>query len=314
MKVFKHALIGLCGALGVAGGWYYTSLQPLAPDAPVKVFFTVSEGASVKQVATQLENQGLIKSGDALVWYARLHKLDRKVTAGRFSLSPSMSGAEIVASLTTPGEVDNVVITFPEGFTTQQMIDRVIEKKLATRGEMKPTKNQEGYLFPDTYHFDPATFTPQLFFDTLNANFEAQTKTLHAAADAEKKDWATVVQIAAMLEKEARHAEDFPVIAGIILKRLNAGWPLGIDATLLYTDADGVLTAEDLAKDSPYNTRTRTGLPPTPIANPGLKALTAALNPSTTPYWFYITDPATGKAVYAITHEQHEKNVARFIH
>ena len=120
------------------------------------------------------------------------------------------------------------------------------------------------------------------------------------------------VIVASMVEKEVRTAEDLPIVAGIMWKRLDAEWALGIDATLLYVDADGTLSSEDLTAENPYNTRINKGLPPGAIGNPGLASLQAALYAKDSDYWFYLTD-SDGAVHYAVTNEEHEANKAQYI-
>ena len=171
----------------------------------------------------------------------------------------------------------------------------------------------EGFLFPDTYFIDSANFTVESFTRTLLENFDAKwTDEMQAAMEAESRSIREMVIVASMIEKEVRTEKDLSLVSGIIWKRLDNDWMLGIDATLLYTQNDGELSPEDLANDNPYNTRLNTGLPPTAIGNPGLASLQAALVPEISDYWFYLTDDE-GDVHYAVTNEEHEANKAEYL-
>ena len=119
-----------------------------------------------------------------------------------------------------------------------------------------------------------------------------------------------------MVEKEVNystHPNDAPLVAGIIWKRLDNDWTLGIDATLLYMDSDGKLSAEDLASTSPYNTRVQKGLTPTAISNPGIDAINAAIYPKDSDYWFYLTATESGDTIFATTNAEHEANKEKYL-
>jgi UPF0755 protein len=178
---------------------------------------------------------------------------------------------------------------------------------------MKYSPEKEGYLFPDTYFFMPDIKTDGVV-DILQKNFEDKIKTVEPAIVAFGKSEKEVITMASILEEEARTIEDWRIISGILWKRIEIGMPLQVDSTLGYVTgkASSELTSADLKMDSPYNTYTNKGLPPTPIANPGIETITAAVTPTTTPYLYYLSDK-NGVIHYAATFADHIKNREKYL-
>ncbi len=210
-------------------------------------------------------------------------------------------------------------IVFPEGFNRKEMVKRVAEVRQIAKTKRKVTpklsgnayaaasksapvpaafakdaKGTEGFLFPATYEFTPKTTSAQLVDDQIE-HFETNWAKVDLAA-AKKKNLTPydVLIIASMVEKETIAPDERPKVAAVIYNRLKAGMPLGIDATIRYgLDVPGTepLRVSQLESDSPYNTRNRTGLPPTPIANPGLASMQAAAHPAKVDYLFFVRKP-----------------------
>jgi UPF0755 protein len=311
--------------------------------------FTIAPGESFLAVATSLEREGLVRSALAFSLFLRLEGKETEVKAGTFSLSPAMTPRRIAEILTAkaPPERD-VSVTIPEGFTVWEIADRlngagIIEDRDAflnatvrippysflpcaeasgTTSCVVAVRDLEGFLFPDTYRFRKHT-TPEEIVAKFLENFDEKfTEDLRREVQEGGRSLRDVVILASLVEEEAKHDEDRPRIAGILLKRLTIGMPLQVDATVLYAKAfaqggsglsDRVLTAEDLALDSPYNTYLHAGLPPGPIANPGLKSLLAALRPEPSPYLYYLHAP-DGTTIYSRTLDEHNRAKAEFLH
>jgi UPF0755 protein len=210
-------------------------------------------------------------------------------------------------------------IVFPEGFTRKEMVKRVAEVRQIAKTKRKVTpklsgnayaaaskaarvpvgfrkdaKGSEGFLFPATYEFTPRTTSAQLVDDQLD-HFETNWAKVDLAA-AKKKNLTPydVLIIASMVEKETIAPDERPKVAAVIYNRLKAGMPLGIDATIRYgLDVPGTeaLRVSQLESDNPYNTRNRQGLPPTPIANPGLASMQAAAHPAKVNYLYFVRKP-----------------------
>jgi UPF0755 protein len=240
-----------------------------------------------------------------------------------------MTPDEAFEILTTPPEpVTTVRLTIPEGYRLMQIAERVQEvlgiranRFLRAAGETewsseyrpRNAPSLEGYLFPETYEFVEGA-TPGEVIRRLLDQFEAVAADLpwDNADDLPVEDLYDVVIVASMIEEEAALEEERAVIAGVIYNRLREGMVLGIDATLLYDDPtpDGQLSTSDLESDSPYNTRIHAGLPPTPIASPGLASLLAALEPADTPFFYYVLCGEDGHHEFGVTLEDHNRNRA----
>ena len=294
--------------------WLDSSTNPHEAE---EATFEISPGQTGKTVAQNLKDQGFIDS----YWKFYNHIKDKEIhfQAGKFSLSPAMSPQTIIDTMMGGGS--QIKVTIPEGWTIAQIDDRLFNLGLINDDQFEqctqtcPIHEQweflnegdslEGYLFPDTYFIDPASFTSEGFIHRLIQTFEKRVLPQISATNRSISD---IVIMASIVEREALLDEDYPLIAGILWKRFDNDWSIGADATLLYVlDSSDQLVA-NLDLDSPYNTRNRRGLPPTAIANPGLTALTATIYPEQSPYWFYLNDQQTGKAHYAVTNEEHNAN------
>jgi peptidoglycan lytic transglycosylase G len=326
------ALLLFLGVLG-AGAWganYYRTCKEPADVPKRPVTFTVEEGATGGDVIEDLHGRGVIPCGGFVgnLLLRGTGKADR-IRTGSFELTTGMSLDEAVLVLTTPPpKVPTVELVIPEGFTLTQIAQRV-QKDLqiparAFLGEIssgryvlppylpKGTDNPEGFLFPKTYEFVRKDVSARLVAEKLLDQFGKEAEDL--PFDRAKRLDVTpyeVVTIASMIEEEARVSRDRRLIAGVIYNRLQRGMALGIDATLLYDDPtpDGTLSTSDLAFDSPYNTRINPGLPPTPIASPGVASLRAALDPADTRFLYYVLCGTDGHHKFALTHREHLRNV-----
>lgn len=291
-----------------------------------KVVFEVEKGSSADTIADALDEANLIVSEKSFVRTLKSEDLDGSLRYGRFVLSPSMTLRDIITILTTSG-TGELAFTAPEGWTIMEMDAELTSLGLIGSGAfeectktctfdydfLKKGESLEGYLFPDTYFIDSATFSSEYLINMMLKNFDAKlTDEMTAAIEASGRTVDEVVNVASMVEREVRTEDDLPIVAGIIWKRYDNDWYLGIDAALLYVQDDNELSADDLAEDSPYNTRLTTGLPPTPISNPGLASLMATIYPEESEYYYYLTD-SDGAVHYAVTNEEHEANKAQYL-
>jgi UPF0755 protein len=176
-------------------------------------------------------------------------------------------------------------------------------------------QNLEGHLFPDTYQFYTDGNVEEVIQE-MTTDFNAKAGPLLISAPT------STLIIASIVEKEVPNQQDQEIVAGIILKRLADGMPLDIDATVCYakllaaptsTTQACSLTTLDFKIDSPYNTYLNKGLPPGPIGNPGTSAITAALHPQSSPYFYYLSDPATGKTIFAKTLDEQNQNRVKYL-
>lgn len=184
---------------------------------------------------------------------------------------------------------------------------------LDTTDFIKKATSLEGRLFPDTY-LVPANFSVDKLIATMQLNYEKNLAPLRTEIASSGLSEMEVITLASIIEREANSSTSMKVVAGILRKRLELHMPLQVDATLEYVldTSPKKLTADDLEIDFPYNTYKHFGLPPTPIGNPGLTAIKAVLNPTATPYVYYLTD-SDGIFHYARTFEEHKANIARYL-
>lgn len=213
----------------------------------------------------------------------------------------------------------DVTVTIPEGKTAIE-IDAILAGEGITRPgaivAIAERDGLEGHLFPDTYRLHPVS-DPEAVVRRMREAFELKAAPLLPDDPEDARD---VLIVASMLEKEVPDPADRRIVAGIIGKRIEAGMPVQIDATVCYlkqlassTAPCYPITGVDLTIRSPYNTYLYRGLPPGPIGNPGVGALTAALDPQASPYWFYLSDPATSRTIFSRTNEEQEENRARYL-
>ena len=221
-------------------------------------------------------------------------------------------------------------VVVPEGYTALQIDDLLYEKKIIIdKGSiaafdidliksdfwfLKDARGIEGFLFPDTYEFYLGS-TPEVVVRRFLKNFEAKATTLFFKRDEVYRK----LILASLIEKEVKDdGNDRRLIASLIDKRDKAGMYLGIDAALCYAKdrrgcgREGVLS-QDKKINSPYNTYRNKGFPPTPIANPGRSAIAAALSPISSPYWYYLSDPNTGRTVFSRTLDEHSDNIVKYL-
>lgn len=293
--------------------------------------FTIKSGENALVVATNLENAGIVRSRFGFLYaLARLKKIDGGMIAGEYRLSPTVSSREIALRITMGQTLSrDIRVTFPEGFTALQMANRLTEAGLP--GDMflslverpsdewrseflflqsVPVDNGlEGFLFPDTYRFDrqaDAESIVRIMLETFKKKawplFSDQTLSYA---------YETLI-LASIVETEVRSDRDRSRVAGIFLRRLAIGQPLQSDATVKYVLGLNKIqhSFEETRTDSPYNTYIHKGLPPGPIANPGLSAITATLNPAQDEAFYFLSNPKTGETVFANTFEEHVRNKA----
>jgi UPF0755 protein len=238
-----------------------------------------------------------------------------KIQAGQFQLSPSMSAGEISDVLQIAK--DDVTITVPEGKRSEEIAE-ILKAHFST---YQPSWEQqldanEGYLFPDTYAFDK-NVTIDTIIATMKNNFNKKYASIPNVKKSNLSE-SQIVTIASIVEREAKFPQDRPLVASVILNRISAGMPLQVDATVQYaigepgnwwptlTDSGG-----NIAPSSAYNTYTNTGLPPSPISNPGLESLEAVVNAPRTNYLYYISD-SSGHNHYEETYDQQKADIQKY--
>jgi len=295
------------------------------PKAPL-VDVTIPRGATVPEIGALLKAKGLIRSTHGFTLWCKLNHLDVKMVAGTYQLSPHMPPNQI-AELIALGNQDISLVTIPEGFTVRQIAARLSAhgggsesvfiklastqgKSFATKQLHLPSQNLEGYLFPDTYTFPHGTTERQAIAQMLD-DFTHKIDQESPGLASRPADLARVVTMASLVEREAEVDADRSLIAGVFYHRLKINMPLDCDATIQYAlpEHKSRLLFRDLKVESPYNTYVHHGLPPTPIANPGLPSLKAALHPAATQALYYVAGP-TGRHIFTNTMAQHDRVIA----
>ncbi|MCK5923907.1 MAG: endolytic transglycosylase MltG [Methylococcales bacterium] len=327
----------------------YLTSNAQALNAPVgaseeAILFVVSPGENANIIAGNLATAKLITNETLFTNYLRFYGLDDELEAGTFQLSPTLSTAEIAIALTRATRVDET-ITFIEGWRVEQMVDHLRQNptaqidatqflEIATRttpfdltaynflAAHPPNKTLEGYLFPDTYRLDPNATASDLIHKMLD-NFNTRiTPDMRQEMGAQGLTLAEAVNLAGIVEREAVVTSERPLIARVFLNRLNQGIKLDADPTIQYVlgqQEDGnwwksPLWVDDLVLDSPFNTYLYIGLPPNPIANPGLSSLQAVTHPASVEYIFFVADcnpQAPGTHIFSLTYEEHVTNVEK---
>ena len=302
-------------ALAAATVWFYINVQPVSDN---KTFsnFVIIKGASASQIGNKLASAGLIKNALAFKIYVQFTGQSGKLQSGEFRLSPSYSLFQNVSALFN-GPIE-LWVTIPEGLRREEVAAKftaALGKDTVFTGEfLQASKGEEGYLFPDTYLF-PTEASASAIVNKMTDIFTVKTQGL--VPKGSNLSFSGSVILASLIERETKTDAERPVVAGILLNRINAGMPLQVDASVQYTvgtskDWWPILTLADLKTDSRYNTYKYQGLPPAPIANPGLSSLKAAFAPTENDYWYYIHD-SKGQIHYAKTLTEHNANIAKYL-
>lgn len=277
-------------------------------DFPVGVYVNIPIGNSLDQTAQILKERHIVRSLVVFEVLVRLFGGQRHVIAGEYFF-PEKEGVLRVATRLGSGDfqVEPARVRVEEGATLSD-IGALLAQKIPDfnlADFMRRAKGKEGYLFPDTYFFMPGQDTDAILGAFAN-NFATHLASIHKQVEAFGRPLSDVMVMASLLEKEAADTQDRRIIAGILWKRIKLGMALQVDAVFPYIIGKNsfTLTKVDLQTDSPYNTYTNKGLPPGPIANPGLDAILAAVTPIDTSYLFYLSD-LHGNFHYSATYDQH---------
>ena len=322
-----------------AASWFYVakiavpSIGETAMVIRPRVELEVPAGQLPAATAQQLENLGVVASHKDLMLFARHNNLAEKWQAGWFSFAGTHTVAEVATALTR-GQAQQVAVTFKEGWTAKEWDEALVSAGLTKEGEWfsfirnpesraetlqlpplfesQSGKVLEGYAFPSTYYIDPKAFTIKSFAERAIKNMADELMALQLT-EQQKEDIHEIITMASIVELEEKVDARRAVVADILWRRLENNWALGADATLFYELGHvKQLFKKDLALDSPYNTRIKKGLPPTPIASPSRSSLVATMNPKKNRWWFYLHG-ADGHIHYAVNNAEHEENKKRYL-
>jgi UPF0755 protein len=333
MRAFPRlllALFSLGGVLALACAGYLAFVfyvrDPRDPRVREPVVFDTEALSNFKQIATELENKGLIRSSLAFRILARAQKIDTQVKAGEYALSPSMTPQEILDTMVR-GETIRRRATIREGMTLVEIggvleaagivSSAAFESALGDgellREEGIEAASFEGYLFPETYNFRRNTQARQVIkamHEQLNKRWPNEWNARAAQFGMSKHQ---ILTLASIVEKESGNFDEQPVIASVFHNRLRINMRLQADPTVIYgiKNFNGNITKRDLLTETPYNTYVINGLPPGPIANPGLAAIKAALYPADTKFLYFVGN-GEGRHVFSEGLDQHNEAVNRF--
>lgn len=297
------------------------------PDDTTSVIFEVASGETASEIIINLKMEDLIKSPYAFSKYLSKNNLDQSIQAGKYVLNYSMTGYDIIEVLTNTG-AGEIAFTIIEGWTIADIDDALTDSHITVDSEFENCAQNcdfssyewlgdslEGYLFPDTFFLDPNNFNAEVFIGRLLDNFEEKVLTEEnlLAIEESGRTLEEIIIAASIIEKEVWDEEDRGIVSGILWKRLDSDWILGMCSTINYITGESEISYEDIEIDSPYNTRQVKGLPPTAISNPGLNSIEAALNPQETTYWYFLTATETGETIYSVTDNEHEMNKAKWL-
>jgi UPF0755 protein len=309
--------------LALAGGGYWLFLLPFGPTT--ETFVDVAPGSSGMRIGRLLESAGVVRSRygfDVVRSWKR-----GNLRAGEYRFDHPATVLEVYERIAR-GDVYTKAVTVPEGasmfdialrleqagFGPQQGFLREAQRQTALVAELDPgAKTLEGYLFPDTYHFSP-TATPVQIVTAMVKRFKQAADEVGLTTNVHK-----VVTIASLVERETAVDAERPLVASVFENRLAKDMPLMTDPSVIYGLQvrqlwRGTIYASDLKRDTPYNTYLHAGLPPGPVANPGIPSLRAAMSPAQSTYLYFVAgnDNPQGKSVFASTLDEHNRNVATY--
>jgi len=341
--VYFAGIVAIAGLMvaGCVGMWYLRQVNPSGDAGAVEVF-KVLPTDTVDSISQRLQDRGLITNARVFRYYVD-HNGGLVLTPGDYELRPRDHIGNLMRVLRTPPSLTYTNVTFPEGFTLEKMSQRLSQKLPRTdptafmtavtdgslHSPLQPdgATSLEGLLFPDTYRISgdetPSHVAARMIdlMDLVVRQEDVEAKATQLGFSAYQ-----MIIIASMIEREAKVDEDRPKIARVIINRFKMGMPLQIDATLLYGQPPGTSISDAINLDTPYNTYMHTGLPLTPIANPGRASIEAAVNPAPDPsqgdpicvalpdptdchYLYYVVADEDGRHVFAATLDQHNINV-----
>lgn len=322
----KSVFIVIAALVALAVYPYAAEFFKTADKSGENVVFTVANGENAKSIAKNLKAGGLIKNEILFSLKLKTTNSATKLRSGTFNLNTGMSLATIITKLTTEGNGDSFTLVVPEGYSAEQIAQKLETDGIMNANEFLTAMSDEygydfikkipdrkfkyklqGFLFPQTYEFFK-TATAHEIINTMLGEFEKQYSKI---GDVKNIDFDTII-LASLVEREAKLDTERGKIAGVIKNRLNENMPLQIDATVVYAITDGLYNAnkvyyKDLENPSPYNTYKYKGLPVGAICNPGIKSIKAALMPDIHKYKFYHTDEnkKDGSHIFTENYDEH---------
>jgi UPF0755 protein len=291
------------------------------PAGGGKTVVNIPDGSSAGSIGCILAEKGIVRSPFAFKLLVRLSGKSGRLQPGAYELSGSMTPSAVLKKIVS-GEVCARWVTVPEGFTVRQVAERLAAKGLADKSRFEsfatqrgqsfkagfpsPGPSLEGYLFPDTYLVPEGVSEEKIIDNMLQAFCDKVAEPLRGDIAASGMSMHQVITLASLIEREAKVPGDRALVSAVLHNRLKKNMRLQVDATVLYSLGahKSRVLYRDLTVDSPYNTYRNAGLPPGPIANPGLASIKAALHPANADYLYYVARP-DGSHIFSRTIEEH---------
>ena len=315
---YKTILIGFVFII-VAILVFYSALLSTTKNFPLNTIYDLKSGETLNSVSNDLQDKGIIRSQ---FWFKTFVYLltffNGKIIEGNYTLGEKQNLITIAWRI-SHGDLEMVPVrvTIPEGLNSME-IANILSTKIPSFDknifiDLVKKENLEGYIFPDTYLFLPDVKETDII-KIMNDNFNLKIKSLDKEIKIFGKKTDDIIKMASIIEGEARTSESRRIIAGILWHRISIGMPLQVDSSFKYINGKttSTLSLLDLKLDSPYNSYTNKGLPPTPISNPGIGAITDTINPTKTSYLYFLSDD-DGVMHYAVTLEEHVKNKEKYL-
>lgn len=324
-RIKKWITLSILGVLALTAALVYYAVAPLKLQ-PNSQEIIIQPNSSLRSIANQLVQQGVLNEPWRFIILAKLLHKEQYLQPGSYTLNKNINPYHLLLSL-NHGKTTQGSVTFIEGRTFAQMRDKLagndaVKYSIGTMSEAEVLslmgstyRTAEGLFFPDTYYFDRGTTDIVL----LKRSYEAMQAKLAKAwaareANLPYKDSYQALIMASIIEKETGKASERPMIAGVFINRLRIGMRLQTDPSVIYGIGlryDGNIRKKDLLADTPYNTYTRTGLPPTPIAMPGLASIEAALHPANTKALYFV-GKGDGSHAFSNNLDEHNRAVAKY--
>jgi UPF0755 protein len=308
----------------IVGLLYFQASRPMSDDTELQVFEVVP-GMTLKRVSQELSRQNLIRSASAFQAIALIQDKQKLIMIGEYNVSPSMLPVDILQRITS-GKTVLHPVTIPEGYRITEIADLLHKQNLADKENfLQQTKNMElvtgvsadsleGYLFPETYHFGKFT-SEETIVKKMVATFKERALKQKFLKRAKEIGFSyhEIITLASLIEKETGKDSERKQISSVFHNRLKKNMRLQTDPTVIYAieNFDGNIRKRDLKIDSPYNTYRYKGLPPGPIASPGLKAIVAALYPAKTANLYFVSRQ-DGSHQFSTTLNEHNRAVQKY--
>ncbi len=324
----NRTLYGIIGGVlllcGVVGGWFlYSEIVTAQATDVSSLRFDVQQGESATALAERLEADRVIRSAWLFRRVLTYKQLDTDIKAGTYEVTAPITLLRVMNALASPQTAERTITIIP-GWDVRDIAAYLEKEEISTRQAVYDLlgtpavdveRSLEGYLAPDTYRVYKNATLEEVVAKLKLERENQLTEQMRSDIEKNKYTWHEILTMASILEREARGAEDKARVADIFWRRLRAGWALQADSTVHYVvgkEGSVFTSAEDRQVDSPWNTYKYPGLPPTPISNPSLESIRAAMYPTKNDAWFFLTD-SDGVVHYARTNDEHNLNRAKYL-